>query len=90
MKLKPEQLKKSFSQGLLPVYLIAGDVPLIVQECAQLVREQAKAQGFTDREVLNVESGFDWGVVVANANSMSLFGDDYFDKGMMAGMRLKF
>jgi len=58
--MKPEQLAGSLKRGLAPVYLIAGDEPLLLQECCDLVREAAKAQGFIERELLQAERGFDW------------------------------
>jgi len=58
--MKPEQLAGSLKRGLAPVYLIAGDEPLLLQECCDMVREAAKAQGFIERELLQAERGFDW------------------------------
>ena len=60
MPLKAEQLAASLQRGLAPVYLIGGEEPLLLQECCDLVRQAAKAQGFFERELLQVESGFDW------------------------------
>jgi DNA polymerase-3 subunit delta len=47
-------------RGLAPVYLIAGEEPLLLQECCDLVRQVAKANGYLEREILQVERGFDW------------------------------
>lgn len=58
--MKPEQLAGSLQRGLAPVYLIGGEEPLLLQECCDQVREAAKAQGFIEREILQVERGFDW------------------------------
>jgi len=60
MQLKAEQLAGSLQRGLAPVYLIGGEEPLLLQECCDLVRKAAKAQGFVERELLQVERGFDW------------------------------
>jgi len=60
MVLKVDQLAGSLQRGLAPVYLIGGEEPLLLQECCDLVREAAKAQGFIERELLQVERGFDW------------------------------
>ncbi len=60
MALRAEQLAASLQRGLAPVYLIAGEEPLLLQECCDQVREAAKAQGFIERELLQVERGFDW------------------------------
>jgi DNA polymerase-3 subunit delta len=60
MQLKAEQLAASLQRGLAPIYLIGGEEPLLLEECCDQVREAAKAQGFIERELLQVESGFDW------------------------------
>jgi len=58
--MRAEQLTASLQRGLAPVYLIGGEEPLLLQECCDQVREAAKAQGFVEREILQVERGFDW------------------------------
>jgi len=58
--IKAEQLAGSLQRGLAPVYLIGGEEPLLLQECCDQVREAAKAKGFIERELLQVERGFDW------------------------------
>ena len=72
MPLKAEQLAASLQRGLAPVYLIGGEEPLLLQECCDLVRQAAKAQGFFERELLQVESGFDWSEL-HQATAPSLF-----------------
>lgn len=74
-RLKAEQLKASLAKSLAPVYLISGDENLLVQEACDLIRQQARAQGFAGREVHSVERGFEWGLLLAAANSFSLFED---------------
>jgi len=60
MQLKAEQLPASLQRGLAQVYLLGGEEPLLLEECRDQVREAARAQGFIERELLQVESGFDW------------------------------
>jgi DNA polymerase-3 subunit delta len=60
MQLKTEQLAGSLKRGLAPVYLIGGEEPLLLQECRDQIRKAAKTQGFIERELLQVERGFDW------------------------------
>ena len=60
MQVRADQLAGSLQRGLVPVYLIGGEEPLLLQECCDQVRQAAKAQGFIEREVLHVERGFDW------------------------------
>ena len=76
MRLKAEQLNSHLSQGpLAPAYLISGDEPLLLQETADAIRISAKNQGYTERELLHVEAGFDWNIVLTEANSLSLFSE---------------
>ncbi len=73
MQLKPAQLEAQLKRGLAPVYLLAGDEPLIVQECADAVRAAARAAGFAEREALMAETGFDWSRLKTAGQSLSLF-----------------
>lgn len=75
MQLKPEQLTTHLKQGLAPVYLIYGEETLVVQESADAIRQAARDQGYADREIFHVESGFDWSQVMDAANALSLFAD---------------
>ena len=70
-----DQLDAQLARGLAALYVIHGDEPLLSLEAADAVRQAARAAGFTQRQVLNVERGFDWGRLEACAASMSLFGD---------------
>lgn len=53
--------------------LVAGDEPLVVQECADAVRAKAKAEGYGEREVLDAEGAFDWNRLTQGLASLSLF-----------------
>lgn len=75
MKLKPEQIAAHLNKGLAPVYLLAGDEPLQLLEAGDAIRAHARSQGFTEREVLTVDKGFDWDSLLQASGSMSLFGD---------------
>jgi DNA polymerase-3 subunit delta len=75
MKIAAQKLKEQLAKGGEKAYWICGDETLLVQESCDLVRDYAKQQGFTNREVWHVEAGFDWQEVFNSANSMSLFGD---------------
>ena len=59
---------------LRPVYVIHGDEPLIVGECANAVIRAATAQGYADREVMIADAGFQWDELQAANQSLSLFG----------------
>jgi DNA polymerase-3 subunit delta len=74
LRLTADSLAGHLKRGLAPVYLIAGDEPLLNAEAADAVRSAARAAGFSDREVLVAESGFDWGELTRAGASLSLFG----------------
>lgn len=73
--LRADQLEASLTRGLAPLYLIHGDEPLLSMEAADAIRRKARAEGFSEREVLSVERSFNWGELHAAGASMSLFGD---------------
>ena len=75
MQLKPEQLATHLKQGLAPVYLLWGEETLVAQEAADAIRAAAREQGYVDREVFHVESGFDWGQLTEAASALSLFAE---------------
>jgi len=69
----PSQLTAQLQRGLAPVYLIAGEEPLLLQEALDAVRAAARAQGYAEREVLDAERGFDWQRLLDTCNTPSLF-----------------
>lgn len=73
MKLRPEALRAHLNKQLLPVYVVAGEEPLLVEESLDAIRAAARQQGFSEREIFDVERGFDWGRVIESCNSLSLF-----------------
>lgn len=73
MQLKATELHDHLAGGLAPLYLVAGDEALIVQEACDAIVVAAQAQGFDERSVLHVERGFSWGDIVQDAASLSLF-----------------
>lgn len=75
MKIRPDQLSSHLQKPLSPIYLVGGDEPLQVQESCDAIRVVAREQGYTEREVMSVERGFAWDMVLQSADSMSLFGD---------------
>lgn len=75
MRIKPENLSNELKKALQPVYLLTGDEPLQLIESADMLRRVARKQGFTERQVFHVEQGFDWGLLLQEANSMSLFAE---------------
>jgi len=75
MKLYPEKLEAQLKQGLLPIYFLSGDEPLQLGEAADAVRRHAREQGYTEREVLDVDKSFEWNTLLAESQSMSLFAE---------------
>jgi len=75
MQIKAEQLAQRLKQNQLPLVWISGDDPLLVQEACDTVREFARAQGFGERQVLEAGNGFDWNLLLASGNDLSLFAE---------------
>jgi len=73
MKLYLNQIDDHLQKKLLPVYLVCGDEPLLVEEIVSAIRNQAKRSGYDEREVWVVERGFDWHQLAESSQSMSLF-----------------
>ena len=75
MKVPYAQLARTLESGLAPVYLVAGDEPLLVGEALGRIREAAKSRGFTERELHVVDRGFDWNLLESQSDSLSLFAE---------------
>jgi DNA polymerase-3 subunit delta len=75
MKLYPDKLNAHLKSDLLPIYFFSGDEPLQLGEAADAVRRVAREQGYTEREVMHAEKGFDWNELLAASNAMSLFAE---------------
>lgn len=86
MQIKPDQLPARLKQNSLPLIWISGDDPLLIQETCDSVRQFAKAQGCSEREVLDVGPNFDWNQLLASGNSLSLFAErKLIDVRLMGG-----
>jgi len=75
LKIPAEGLADQLASGLKPVYLISGDEPLQLQEAVAQIRSQAVIAQFSERTVLYVERGFNWGELDMQRQSMSLFAE---------------
>ncbi|NEX21463.1 DNA polymerase III subunit delta [Thiorhodococcus mannitoliphagus] len=75
MQVRFNQLSGHLKSGVAPLYLLCGDEPFQFGEAARLIREKGKREGFDEREVLDAEANFDWGLLTAAAESMSLFSE---------------
>jgi DNA polymerase-3 subunit delta len=75
MQLRHDALDTHLGKTLAPLYVIASDEHLLALEAADKIRRAARANGYTEREVLVVERSFKWGELLAANQSQSLFGD---------------
>lgn len=76
MQLRYEQISYQLdNKPLAPVYLISGDELLLVQKTCDCIRDYAKKQGFTERELVYVETGFNWQNLLTRSNNYGLFAE---------------
>lgn len=75
MRLYPNQLSNHLKSKLLPSYLLGVEEPLLSQECRDALIKAGRSAGFSSRNLLHVESGFDWDDFVQQTNTLSLFSD---------------
>lgn len=76
MKIKPEQLSRCLqdqSDQRLPLFWLAGDEPLLMQEAAQLIRAHYRSRDFIEREVFDIDRSFNWEHFSQSAGNLSLF-----------------
>jgi DNA polymerase III subunit delta len=74
MRLRAEQLTASLKRSdLVPIYLISGDEPLQVMECADILRNHAKQEDYQERVVFDATTGFDWETLLNEIATASLF-----------------
>jgi DNA polymerase-3 subunit delta len=75
MQLRLDALDTHLKRPLAALYVITSDEHLLALEAADKIRQTARAQGLTEREVLLVDRSFKWGELLAANQSQSLFGD---------------
>ena len=74
MKLNADRLPGQLAERLLPVYLVAGDEPLLAAEALDAIRARARAQGFDEREQVFIDkSAAVWENALASTRTQSLF-----------------
>lgn len=73
MRIDSEQLSRHLERGLAGLYAILGEEPLLALEAGDQLRAAAREQGYAERTLLVVESGFEWGRLGAAGASLSLF-----------------
>ncbi|HEX2830391.1 MAG TPA: DNA polymerase III subunit delta [Burkholderiales bacterium] len=72
MRITTEQLQPHLRE-LQPLYTVHGAETLLALEAADRVRAAARSQGYAEREVLTVESGFQWSELAMAGSAQSLF-----------------
>ncbi len=75
MKIYPDKLADHLRGTLLPLYLVSGDEPLLVQESCDEIRAALRMAGYLERDLFHVEGTFDWQQVLYSNNSLSLFAE---------------
>ena len=73
MLLRSAHLESHLGRGLQALYVVTGDEPLLVMEAADGIRAAARREGYTEREVLTAETGFNWSSLRMSGSSLSLF-----------------
>jgi DNA polymerase-3 subunit delta len=63
------------SGALAPIYVVAGDEPLLAIEAADAIRTAARAMGYSEREVLHADARFDWSRLEQATTALSLFAE---------------
>jgi len=75
MQISADQLSTHLKRDLAPIYFVYGEELLLVEESCRAIREAAHAAGYTERQVMTVESGFDWNGLFSSLQSLSLFSE---------------
>ncbi|MGE4111821.1 MAG: DNA polymerase III subunit delta [Burkholderiales bacterium] len=73
MRLQSEQLAGHLKRDIQPLYTVFGNEPLLALEASDRIRAKARAEGYSEREVLTADSGFKWSQLALAGNSQSLF-----------------
>ena len=75
MQLRIDALEGHLAKSVAPLYVISSDEHLLALEAADRIRQAARRNGYSERDVLTVERNFKWGELLAANQEMSLFGD---------------
>ncbi|MBI0132906.1 DNA polymerase III subunit delta [Snodgrassella sp. W8132] len=62
-------------QPLSAAYLIHGEEELLRIEALDTIRSAARIQQYNEREVITIETGFDWTSLLSSVHSVGLFAD---------------
>lgn len=74
MRLPTEQLAAHLARGRLSrCYVVSGDEALLSLEAQDAIRSAARAQGYSERQVLHADARMDWSALTQAATGLSLF-----------------
>jgi DNA polymerase-3 subunit delta len=73
MRITTEQLQQHLARELKALYTVFGDETLLALEASDRIRARARAEGYTERDVLTADSGFKWNELAFAGSSQSLF-----------------
>ncbi|MDF2530211.1 MAG: holA [Gammaproteobacteria bacterium] len=75
MKINDTALARQLSQSLYPAYWVSGDEPLLVQESLDLIHQRFKKEGFSEKQVLNIDASFQPEQIYELTQNFSLFSE---------------
>jgi len=75
VKIQANQLQSHLQKNLAPCYLVTGDEHLLAAEALDALRESARQQGFTSRDLHIATTGFDWSSLRDSTANLSLFAE---------------
>ena len=75
MNINLQQLPAHLENNFRNIYFVSGDEPFQKEQALKLLRQSASQNGFTERIILETDDKFDWGQLLAESQSLSLFGD---------------
>jgi len=73
VKTTTRQLEAQLKKGLAPLYTVHGPEALLSLEAADRIRDAARREGATEREVFFAEPGVDWNRLSTAGSNLSLF-----------------
>jgi DNA polymerase-3 subunit delta len=73
VRISDRELGAGLRRGLVPVYVVSGAEPLLVDEALGAIRKAARAADYAECQLYTVDRAFDWNVLREAGASMSLF-----------------
>ncbi|WP_105900956.1 DNA polymerase III subunit delta [Vibrio gangliei] len=73
MRIFADKLADNLSRHSFPVYLLMGNEPLLLQESKDMLYQQAKKQGFLDKQRFTLDKQVDWNDIFDCCQALSLF-----------------